>query len=157
MSIYLEDLREGQAFRSAGRTVTEADILAFAGLSGDFNELHVNEPWVREHTPFEGRIAHGLLVTSIASGLAAPGLDDLVVLAFLELQRRMTAPTYPGDTIWLHAVVESVRASRSRPGSGVAVLAVEVRNQRDEVVQEGRDVALVACRPAGESDEQETG
>jgi acyl dehydratase len=142
----LEDLEPGQELRSVGRTVTEADIMAFAGVSGDFNLLHTDELWVREHTPFDGRIAHGLLVLSIVSGLRTPGLDDLEVIAYLEETRRFSAPTYPGDTV--HAVwrVESARPSASRPGMGVLTLAVEVRNQRDEVVQAGTDVLLVGSR-----------
>jgi len=65
MTIYLEDYAVGQVFTSVGRTVTEADIMAFAGVSGDFNQLHINEQWVTANTPFEGRIAHGLLVLAI--------------------------------------------------------------------------------------------
>ena len=87
---YLEDLAPGAEFRSAGRTVTESDIMAFAGVSGDFNRLHTDEPWVRENTPFRGRIAHGLLVLAMSSGLATPGLDDVEIIAYLEETRRFT-------------------------------------------------------------------
>ena len=93
MPTYLEDLAPGAEFRSAGRTVTESDIMAFAGVSGDFNRLHTDEPWVRENTPFEGRIAHGLLVLAMSSGLATPGLDDVEIIAYLEETRRFTGPT----------------------------------------------------------------
>jgi 3-hydroxybutyryl-CoA dehydratase len=149
MALYLEDLEDGRTFESAGRTVTEADIAAFAGVSGDFNLLHTNELWVRENTPYRGRIAHGLLVLSISSGLATPGIDELVVLAYAEVSRRMVAPTYPGDTIAVTYTVESTRRSRSRPETGIANLAVEVRNQDGEVVQTGTDVLMVAAREAG--------
>ena len=149
MPTYLEDLAPGAEFRSAGRTVTESDIMAFAGVSGDFNRLHTDEPWVREHTPFEGRIAHGLLVLAISSGLATPGLDDVEIIAYLEETRRFTGPTYPGDTIHSLCRIAEVRPSGSRPTMGVVSLEVEVRNQRDEVVQSGRDVWLVARRPEG--------
>ena len=149
MPTYLEDLAPGAEFRSAGRTVTESDIMAFAGVSGDFNRLHTDEPWVREHTPFEGRIAHGLLVLAISSGLATPGLDDVEIIAYLEETRRFTGPTYPGDTIHVRCRIDDVRPSGSRPTMGVVSLEVEVRNQRDEVVQSGRDVWLVARRPEG--------
>jgi acyl dehydratase len=146
MTTYLEDLAPGREFRSVGRTVTESDIMAFAGVSGDFNRLHTDEPWVRESTPFEGRIAHGLLVLAMVSGLRTPDFDDVEVIAYLEETRRFTGPTYPGDTI--HAVwrVESARPSSSRPGMGVLTIAVEVRNDRDEVVQTGTDVLLVSAR-----------
>jgi acyl dehydratase len=151
MPLYLEDLTDGREFRSAGRTVTEADIGAFAGVSGDFNQLHTNELWVKENTPFRGRIAHGLLVLSISSGLATPELDDLVILAYAEVQRKMSAPTYPGDTIDVVYTVESTRRSKSRPDTGIATLTVEVRNQDGDVVQSGIDVLMVAARPEGDS------
>lgn len=146
-TVYLEDLEPGVELRSRGRTVTEADIAAFAGVSGDFNPLHTDESWVREHTPFRGRIAHGLLVLAITSGLATPRLDELAVLAYAEVTRKMVGPVYPGDTIHAVYAVASARPSRSRPGSGVATLTVEVRNQDGEIVQTGSDVLIVATRP----------
>jgi len=144
---YLEDLELAQRFTSLGRTVTETDIVNFAGVSGDFNLLHTNDEWVREHTPFRGRIAHGLLVTAIASALRTPVIEDLEVIAYLEATRRFTAPTYPGDTIHAAYTVEEARPSRSRPGLGVLALAVEVVNQHGDAVQTGRDVSLVTLRP----------
>ena len=144
MTKYMEDLQVGEQFVSAGRTITEADIVAFAGLSGDFNQLHTNEPWVRAHTPFRGRIAHGLLVLSISSGLAVPGLDELELLAYLEESRKMVAPTYPGDTIHVQMIVEALRPSASRPNAGVVTFTVEVVNQDAQTVQQGVDVLLVS-------------
>jgi 3-hydroxybutyryl-CoA dehydratase len=136
-------MNAGDVWESAGRTVTEADIMSFAGVSGDFNALHTDEEWVREHTPFSGRIAHGLLTLAITSGLRTPGLDDLEVLAYLEVARQMVGPVYPGDTIRATHTVSEVRPSASRPGTGVVKVGVEVRNQRGEVVQRGADTYLV--------------
>jgi 3-hydroxybutyryl-CoA dehydratase len=102
---------------------------------------------VREHTPFEGRIAHGALVLSISEGLRTPVLDELEVLAFLEIKRSFVAPTYPGDTVRARWTVEDRRPSRSRSGVGVATVAVEVEKQDGTVVQRGTDVYLVATRP----------
>ena len=147
MSVYLEDLERGAEFTSAGRTITDADIMGFAGVSGDFNELHTNDEWVRANTPFTGRIAHGLLVVSIASGLRTPVIDELAVIAYLNVERSFTGPTYVGDTITALWRVDEVRPSRSRPGCGVVTLDVEVRKAGGAVVQRGRDVNLVACRP----------
>jgi 3-hydroxybutyryl-CoA dehydratase len=147
MTAYLDDLSAGQELVSSGRTVTEADIVAFAGLSGDYSPLHTDETWVREHTEFGGRIAHGALVLAISQGLRTPVLDELEVLAFLELSRAFVAPTYPGDTIRAYWTVQEVRPSRSRPGTGVARIAVEVRKQDGSAVQRGTDVYLVAARP----------
>jgi acyl dehydratase len=146
MTVYLEEIEPGQRFVSARRTVTEADIVNFCGISGDFNALHTDDTFVREHTPFRERIAHGLLVLAIASGLRT-ATDDWHTIAYLEERRRFAAPVYAGDTIEAHWRVEDVRRSRSRPRTGVVTLAVEVRNQDGTVVQEGTDVLLVGARP----------
>ena len=147
MPVYLDDLEPGMEFTSVGRTVTEADIMTFAGVSGDYNLLHVNEPWVLDNTPFRGRIAHGLLILAMSSGMRTPGLFGLEVIAYLEESRKMTAPTYPGDTIHVVIRVEETRRSTSRPGMGVLRTTVEVRNQDDVVVQHDTDMMMIACRP----------
>lgn len=148
MTLYLEDLAEGAVFRSGERTISAADVDAFAAVSGDFNPLHTDEAWVREHTDFDGRIAHGLLVLSASSGVPTPGLDELEVLAYLEVQRTMIGPVYPGEAIRVTSTVASVRPSRSRPGTGIVTLGVEVeKTDGDVVVQRGVDVLLVGGRP----------
>jgi acyl dehydratase len=147
MPLYLDDLEPGMEFESVGRTVTEADIMTFAGVSGDYNLLHVNEPWVKANTPFKGRIAHGLLILAMQSGMRTPGMFGLEVIAYLEESRKMTAPTYPGDTIRVKTHVDEVRRSESRPSMGVLTTTVQVLNQDDVVVQHGTDVMLIACRP----------
>ena len=149
--MYLEDLPAGLEVTTARRTLTESDIVTFAGVSGDFNPLHTDESFVREHTPFRGRIAHGLLVLAIASGLRSE-LDHVQSVAFLEVRREFVAPTYPGDTIHARWTVEEARPSTSRPGTGVVRLRIEVMNQAGEVVQRGTDVWLVASRPGSPAD-----
>ena len=146
MTRYLEDFPPGLVMTSVGRTVTETDIMNFAGISGDFNQLHINEEWVRANTPFSGRIAHGLLVLAIASGLAT-SIDDVETIAYLEETRKFLKPTYPGDTIHVVTTVRETRASTSRPGTGVLTTDVEVRNQRGEVVQAGTDAIMITTRP----------
>ena len=147
MTVHLEDLERGQEFVSAGRTITDADIIGFAGVSGDFNQLHTNDEWVRANTRFTGRIAHGLLILSIASGLRTPTIDALAVTAYLHVERSFTGPTYVGDTISARWRVDEARPSKSRPDSGVVALDVEVHKSSGAVVQRGRDVYLVARRP----------
>jgi len=147
--IYFEDIEPGQESTSARRTITEADIMAFCGISGDFNPLHTDAIFIREETPFRERIAHGLLVLSIASGLRSD-LDGWHLIAYLGEDRRFTAPTYAGDTIHARWRVDSVRRSRSRPETGVVTLSVEVVNQDGVVVQAGTDVVLVGTRTSGE-------
>lgn len=143
MTVYFSDITEGTSYTSIGRTVTEADIVGFAGLSGDYSQLHTDEVWVRENTEFKGRIAHGLPVLAISNGLRTPELDDWFIQAFLSVERRMTGATYPGDTIHHVSTVESLRASNSRPEAGIVTVQIEVANQHGDVVQEGHDVYLV--------------
>jgi acyl dehydratase len=146
---YLEDLTEGLEGVSGRRTVTEADIMAFCGVSGDFNPLHTDELFIAEHTPFRARIAHGLLVLAISSGLRSE-LDELEIIAYLDVQRRFAAPTYAGDTIHARWKVTGTRASTSRPGTGVATVEVDVVNQNGDVLQHGTDVYLLATRDSTE-------
>jgi acyl dehydratase len=147
MTVYYEDLEPGQTLRSAGRTITDADILAFAGVSGDFNELHMNEEWVTANTPFTGRIAHGLLILGIASGLRNAVLDQLFVVAYVNVERAFTGPTYAGDTISALWTVGEMRESRSRPETGIVNLHCEVAKSDGTVVQHGVDVCLIGRRP----------
>ncbi|MGV0742238.1 MaoC family dehydratase [Mycolicibacterium sp. XJ870] len=143
MPLFFDDLEIGTKYVSRGRTITESDIVAFAGISGDFNPLHTDEMWVRENTEFSGRIAHGLLILSISSGLATPELDELEIHAYLETTRKMVAPTYPGDTVKTIQTVSNLRTSSSRPESGIATFDVAVTNQDGTTVQQGTDVYLV--------------
>jgi 3-hydroxybutyryl-CoA dehydratase len=101
-------LTAGDAWRSpAGRTITEGDLVGFAGVSGDFFALHTDEAWAGD-TRFGGRIAHGMLVLSIASGLWQ--LDPDVVVALYGLDRvRFVAPTRIGDTLRVELTVDDVR------------------------------------------------
>jgi acyl dehydratase len=145
----LEDIEVGTTFQTSRRTVTEADIVAFAGVSGDFNPLHVDEIFAREQTPYGGRIAHGPLVLSMSFGMRSVR-DDWQILALASCERRFRAPVFPGDTVWGVYEVLECRPSRSRPGTGFVTLAMSIHSDRGEVVQEGRDVLMVASRAGGE-------
>jgi acyl dehydratase len=148
---YLEDLEIGRRIETSGRTITEADIVAFAGLSGDFSPMHVDEEWARKNHAFGGRVAHGMLVASATYALRAPVVDYLDLVGWLEAVRRFRKPVRAGDTVRATWVVEQVRPSNSRPGTGVVRLGIEVRNQHGDVVQEGYDVLLVNYRGTGDS------
>jgi 3-hydroxybutyryl-CoA dehydratase len=147
MTTYIEDLREGSEYLSASRTISNHDIAAFAGLSGDFSPLHTDDEWARENTPFSGRIAHGALIFSLSQGLRTPVIDDIAVVAFLGFERTLVAPVYPADTIRARWTVSQVRRSRSRPDRGIARLSVAVVNQDGTIVQRGSDTYLAAARP----------
>src|SRR5579885_1083507 len=96
--LYFDDLVIGQEWRSPGRTVTETDIVNFAGLSGDFNPIHMDHAFARR-TPFRRPIAHGLLVLSLGSGLGlfSPPMRTLAVLTIREWQFK--EPVFVGDTL----------------------------------------------------------
>ena len=111
MTIHFEEIQSGRRVVTARRTITEADILWFCGLSGDFNPLHTDIEFIREHTPFRDRIAHGHLVLTITGGLRSE-LDAWQIIAYLDCQRRFLAPVYAGDTIHAVYVVTEVRPSR---------------------------------------------
>lgn len=148
--LYFEDFEDGMALETRARTVSETDIVNFAGLSGDFNPMHTDAVYAEE-TQFGQRVAHGLLGLSIASGLAYQlGFLEGTVIAFTALDWKFRAPVFIGDTI--HA---AVKVSKRRPmkaaGGGFVTFDIEVRNQRDEVTQKGSWTVLVASRPgAGE-------
>jgi acyl dehydratase len=143
--VHLEDIEPGDELASQSRTITARDIDAFVELTGDDNPLHLDPAAVGEASPYDAPIAHGLLVTSISSGQPTEG-DDWVPGVYLEETRRFIAPVFVGDAIRTVSTVTEVRLSRSRPDRGVVTMRVRVLNQRDEVVQEGIDVVLVAAR-----------
>jgi acyl dehydratase len=137
-SRYYEDLEVGEEVISPARTVTEADIVNFAGLSGDFNVIHTDAELTKS-LPFGQRIAHGLLGLTIVSGLASrtPGADQLQLVAFLGMTWDFRKPIFIGDTIHLVKTVASKRPT-SKPGLGVVIFDAKVVNQRGEVCQEGQ-------------------
>jgi acyl dehydratase len=148
LTVYLEEVEVGTTFETSRRTVTEADIVNFAGISGDFNPLHTDETFAREHTPFGGRIAHGPLVLSMSYGLRS-ARDDWRILALASCERTFSSPVYPGDTVWgVYEVLER-RRSNSRPAVGFVTLGVSIHSDRGQVVQKGQDVLMLASREAG--------
>lgn len=142
--IYWEDIEVGVEHASSGRTVTEADIVNFAGLSGDFNNMHIDEEFAKK-TVFKGRVAHGMLVLSIATGLWFT-MPRLATVAFMGLEDwRFKGAVKPGDTVHIKRRLAEKREHK-RPSMGFLIFEVNVYNQRDEVVQTGRWVILVNRR-----------
>ncbi|MNR09580.1 Bifunctional protein PaaZ [compost metagenome] len=143
MEVTFDSIEVGSVYHSAGRTITEADIVNFAGLSGDFNPLHTDEEWVLANTNFPGRIAHGLLIHSIGEGLTCRELSSWKILAFLETQRRMLRPVTPGDRISQSYTVKSKTPSSKDPSRGVVEVEVVILNKKGESVQEGYNKYLI--------------
>ena len=133
MGKHFEDLEIGEESMTAGRTVTETDIVNFAGITGDWNEIHTNKE-LAGRGPFKQRIAHGALVFSIATGLSVRmGQTADTVIAFYGLNcLRFVKPTFIGDTIRVRQKVEG--KSERDEHSGIVTMLNEVINQREEVV-----------------------
>ena len=147
--MYFEEFSVGLRVISAGRTITESDIVNFAGLSGDYNQIHTDSVF-SQNTPFGQRVAHGLLGLSIASGLAVrTGLMEGTVLAFREVNEwKFIKPVFIGDTIHVELVVTETKALR-RIGGGAVVLEVSLINQAGEITMRGVWTVLIASQPAG--------
>lgn len=156
--LWFDDYLPGQQFDSAARTVTEADVVAFAGLSGDYNPLHVDAEYARR-TPFRQRIAHGLLVEAIASGLAhGTGIFDGTISALAEIEIRFQRPVFLGDTVRLRLEVAEVESDPG-PKRGRVRFTTIVTKQTGEPVLEGSwSVVFLRRRPgrAPESTERTT-
>lgn len=144
---YLEEFEAGEVVVSAGRTITETDVVTFAGLSGDYNQLHTDAEYAKD-TMFGRRVAHGLLVLSIASGMAAQlGFIEGTVIAFRELTWKFSRPVFIGDTVHLEAKVTELKPI-PRLGGGSVILQVGVINQQGDAVARGTWNALIASKPA---------
>jgi len=145
---FYEDFSVGDEFVSSARTLTEADIVAFAGVSGDFNQLHMDAEYAKKDR-FGARIAHGLLGLTIASGLSVriKELNEDNIVAFLGLTWDYLKPVFIGDTLHVEERVADRRETR-QPGVGLVVFSVAVINQRGERVQQGEWKLLYKMRSA---------
>ena len=142
-----EEFEVGQRFETPRRTVIDADISAFAGLTADFNPVHMDEVFAAQ-SDFKGRIAHGPMIVGMAFGLASRAdVMDGTVLALLEIGWKFIKPVRPGDTISAVFTVLEKRPTRT-PDRGVVTLQIEVLNQHAEIAQTGIAKALVRRRDA---------
>ena len=145
---YFDDFSVGDVYSTGKRTITTTDIVNFACLSGDFNEVHTNWEYCAS-SPFGEPIAHGPLIYSIAAGLAyASGLNEGTLIALLSVTDwKMLLPVKNGDTIHLEQEVIAVRRA-SKGDKGVVTFDRRVRNQRGEVVHQMTSAYLFRARPA---------
>ena len=133
---YFSEFTVGEEFKSASRTITETDVVMFAGLSGDYNPLHTDKVFA-EKTGFGQRIAHGMLVTSISTGLAnGLGIFEGTTIALLQQTFQYVGPTFFGDTIHLVLRVANLKAS-SKGGKGIVFFESEIVKQDGSVVNKG--------------------
>jgi acyl dehydratase len=144
---WFEEIDVGEESESPGRTVTEADIVLFAGLSGDYNVLHTDAEFMKASS-FGERIAHGLLGLAIQSGLFTRATIPYATLGGGTLRWKFKGPIKIGDTIRVRARV-TAKEDAPKVDRGVVTVQRQVLNQRDEIVQEGETDLIVQRRPAG--------
>jgi acyl dehydratase len=145
--LYFEELSVGQKIISVARTMTESDIVTFAGLTGDYNQIHTDAEFAKS-TPFGQRIAHGLLGLSIAVGLLMrTGVLEGTVMAFREIiEWKFIKPVFIGDSLHVEMEVRELKAM-PRVVGGLVIVALDVKNQKEEPLMSGTLSVLVASKP----------
>lgn len=146
IGMYFEDYEVGTTMVTRGRTITEADIVSFGSLTGDFNPMHMDAEYMKSHMLGQ-RVAHGMLTLSYAVGQAYQlGFMERTVLAFRGLEMKFSQPVYIGDTVHVELKVSEKQAAE-RLGGGMITLDVKIINQKGTAVQKGTWTVLVASRP----------
>jgi acyl dehydratase len=143
---WFEDLKAGDSYETGHMVVTEAHIVAFAGLSGDFFDIHMDDEFAREQG-FPGRIAHGLLGLALTDGLKNRASVRIMAIASLGWNWQFKGPIFAGDRIGVKVAVKEARLSSK--GQGIVTLHLEVTQQEGRVVQQGETTLLTRLRPAG--------
>ena len=145
--LYFEEFEIGKTITTAARTISEADIVTFAGVSGDYNQIHTDAEFAKA-TPFGQRIAHGLLVLSVVSGLAVQtGFMEGTIIAFREINEwKFSKPVFIGDTVHATLEITETKALR-RLGGGSITIKLNVINQHNDTVMSGTWIALIASKP----------
>ena len=143
MAVHYEDLNVGDRWTSRARTITETDVVNFAGLTGDYDPLHVDHEFAKT-TPFGRPIAHGMLGLSLLTGLGShcPAANTLAFVAIRDW--RFLLPVFVGDTV--HIVNEVVEMNQSGRRAGQVVWKRQLINQKGDIVQSGTLETLVALR-----------
>ena len=149
----------GMRFRTASRTITEADVVNFAGLSGDYNAIHTDEEYAKE-SPYRHRIAHGMLGAAVSSGLANRlGIFEQTVIALRFQSMQYKRPIHIGDTVTMDLLVTRIKGNR-HGSRGTVVFETRLVNQHGKTVIEGQWDLLIkgaasSESPGGESSEAE--
>ncbi len=134
----------GEEYMTPSRTITETDVVMFAAMSGDYNELHTSEEFMK-NSQFGRRIVHGLLGLAISHGLLfRTGLTEGTAIAFLGVESwKFEAPIFFGDTIRVKMKVTEKKPSKSKPDRGIVKLFMEVIKQDETVVQSGFKIIMI--------------
>jgi acyl dehydratase len=144
--LYYEDIDIGARMVTRGRTITEADIVSFAALTGDFNPMHTDAEYMKAH-PMGQRVAHGMLTLSYAIGqIYQLGFMERTILAFRGLTMKFSLPVFIGDTLHSELTVREKKDAR-RLGGGTVIIDLKIINQDGKTVQSGEMEALFYSRP----------
>ena len=143
---YFEEIQIGESFTTPGVTITDWHVMQFAGVSMDYFELHTNEEFAKQ-TDYGRRVAHGLMGLALTDGLKNRSDFHIHAMASLHWSWDFTGPIFIGDTVTAKLSVADKRESRSKPDRGIVTLDLELRNQRDEIVQKGQNRLMVQRRP----------
>jgi acyl dehydratase len=130
--IFFEEFEIGSVRATSGRTITEADVVLHAGQTGDFYPHHMDAEWCSKQ-PFGRRMAHGTLIFSVAVGMTAGEINPRA-MSYGYDRLRFVKPVFLDDTITVRAEIRDVVDDGKRPGYGIVVEAVIVRNQHGDVV-----------------------
>jgi acyl dehydratase len=145
--LWFEEFEIGLKVVSGGRTITESEVVSFAGLSGDYNQIHTDVEFTKT-SPYGQRVAHGLLGLSIASGLVTQtGALEGTIIAFREIEQwKFSKPVFLGDTIHVEMDIKETKPM-PRLGGGIVKIQINVINQHDDVVMRGFWKALMLSKP----------
>jgi acyl dehydratase len=144
---YFEEYVVGESMTTRGRTITEADIVQFGSLTGDFNPMHFDAEYMQAHL-LGKRVAHGMLTLSYAVGQAYQlGFLERTVLAFRAIEMKFSEAVYIGDTIHVEITVKETKEA-ARLGGGLVTFEVKIVNQAGKTVQKGDWVVLIASKPS---------
>lgn len=142
---YYEDIQVGEKYVTTGRTITEADLVMFAALTGDYAPHHMDEEYAKKHPIFRTRVLHGLYTLALAEGLAYRiGLfDGVAALTVAWNNVKFLRPVFIGDTLHLEFEITGKRESKSKPDYGIVTTIYRMINQRNEVVMEAEHILMV--------------
>ncbi len=144
--LHFDDIAPGLSWQTGGIQVTEAHILAFAGLSGDFFDIHMDDRYAQS-LGYPGRVAHGILGLALADGLKNRAQTQLAAIVSLGWRWRFTGAILVGDRLQATVRVATCRPTR-HADRGIVTLDFALLNQKDEVVQEGQNDLMVHRRVA---------
>lgn len=145
--LYYEDFVIDEEYESPGRTITETDLVMYAGLSGDFNQLHTDEEYCKRVSMYGKRVVHGLFGLTLVEGLKSRvGMFEGTSLASLQWSWKFLKPLFVGDTVRVCWKITSKRET-SKPDRGIITEFLQLMNQNDEATGEGEHLVLMQRRP----------